>query len=122
MHRNAPLTPAGRLRLCHRIGSGWSVIAAAESMNVSRQTASKWWGRYLREGLPGLADRSSRPRRSPKHTPGATERQILRLRGDRKLGPARIGGILGIPHRRCTGSWRATGVTVCGGWIGPPAV
>ncbi len=97
MHRNAPLTPEGRLRLCHRIGSGWSVAAAAESMNVSRQTASKWWGRYLREGIPGLADRSSRPRRSPQQTPGATERQILRLRRDRKLGPARIGGILGIP-------------------------
>ncbi len=97
MHRNAPLTPEGRLRLCHRIGSGWSVAAAAESMNISRQTASKWWGRYLREGIPGLADRSSRPRRSPQQTPGVTERQILHLRRDRKLGPARIGGILGIP-------------------------
>ena len=97
MHRNAPLTPEGRLRLCHRIGSGWSVTAAAESMNISRQTASKWWGRYLREGIPGLADRSSRPRRSPQRTPGDLARQILQLRRDRKLGPARIGGILGIP-------------------------
>jgi transposase len=97
MHRNAPLTPEGRLRLCHRIASGWSITAAAESMNISRQTASKWWGRYLREGTRGLADRSSRPRRSPMRTTSHRERQILKLRTQRKLGPARIGGILGIP-------------------------
>jgi transposase InsO family protein len=97
MHRNAPLTPEGRLRLCHRIAGGWSVTAAAESMQISRQTASKWWGRYLREGTRGLADRSSRPRRSPRRTRPDLERQILTLRTQRKLGPARIGGILMIP-------------------------
>jgi transposase InsO family protein len=97
MHRNAPLTPEGRLRLCHRIAAGWSVAAAAESMNISRQTASKWWGRYLREGSQGLIDRSSRPHRSPTRTAAHLERRILDLRGQRKLGPARIGGILGIP-------------------------
>src|SRR5664279_1152395 len=97
MHRNAPLTPEGRLGLCHRIAGGWSVTAAAESMGISRQTASKWWGRYLRQGTRGLADRSSGPRRSPRRTRPDLERQILRLRTQRKLGPARIGGILGIP-------------------------
>jgi transposase InsO family protein len=97
MHRNAPLTPEGRWRLCHRIQDGWSITAAAESMNVSRQTASKWWGRYRREGRAGLRDRSSCPRTSPRRTTTDIERQILRLRTKRKLGPARIGGILGIP-------------------------
>jgi transposase-like protein len=97
MHRNAPLTPEGRLRLCHRIASGWSVAAAAESMNVSRQTAHKWWGRYRHEGCAGLVDRSSRPHHSPMRTKRHLERQILGLRTQRKLGPARIAGILGIP-------------------------
>jgi transposase InsO family protein len=97
MHANAPLTPEGRLRLCHRIVSGWSITAAAESMQISRQTASKWWGRYAREGIAGLRDRSSRPRRSPRQTPAALEQQMLALRADRKLGPARIAGILGVP-------------------------
>jgi len=97
MHRNAPLTPEGRLRLCRRIAGAWSVTAAAESMGISRQTASKWWGRYLREGTRGLADRSSRPQRSPRGTRPDLERQILTLRTQRKLGPARIGGILVIP-------------------------
>jgi len=96
MHANAPLTPQGRLRLCHRIGSGWSIAAAAESMNISRQTASKWWGRYLREGPRGLVDRSSRPHHSPRGTPAELEQRILALRAARKLGPARIGGIIGM--------------------------
>jgi len=97
MHRNAPLTPEGRLRLCRRIESGWSVAAAAESMNISRQTAHKWWRRYRHAGHEGLVDRSSRPYRSPMRTATHLEWQILGLRTQRKLGPARIAGIVGIP-------------------------
>ena len=97
MHANAPVTPEGRMRLCHRIQSGWSITAAAESMGISRQTASKWWGRFVCEGTHGLADRSSRPRHSPGRTHPEREAQILGLRSKRKLGPAHIGGILGIP-------------------------
>ena len=96
MHANAPLTPEGRLRVCRRIASGWSITATAESMNVSRQTASKWWGRDVCEGIAGLCDRTSRPHRSPRQTPWALEQRILALRATRTLGPARIGGILGI--------------------------
>ena len=62
MHRNAPLTPEGRLRLCRLIEDGWTVASAAESMRISRQTAHKWWRRYEVAGL-ALEDRSSRPRR-----------------------------------------------------------
>ncbi len=97
MHRNAPLTPEGRLRLCRRIEAGWTVAAAAESMNVSRQCAHKWWGRFRSEGVAGLADRSSRPVRSPARTPQRLERRIVALRRSRKLGPARLAGIVGVP-------------------------
>ncbi len=97
MHRNAPLTPEGRLRLCQRINAGWTVAAAAESMNVSRQCAHKWWGRYQAEGLSGLEDRSSRPRSCPHQTPARVERRIVALRQARKLGPARLAGILEVP-------------------------
>ena len=97
MHRNAPLTPQGRLRMCRRIESGWSIAATAESMQVSRQTAHKWWRRYLLEGPAGLIDRSSRPRRCPHQTPVQLERRIVRLRQTRRLGPARLGGIVGLP-------------------------
>jgi transposase InsO family protein len=97
MHANAPLTPEGRLRLCLRIEDGWSVTAAAESMNISRQCAQKWWSRYRDEGFAGLEDRSSRPWSCPHQTPGRVERRIVALRQSRKLGPARLGGIVGIP-------------------------
>ena len=97
MHANAPLTPEGRLRLCCRIAEGWTVAAAAESMNISRQCAHKWWRRFQLEGLDGLRDRSSRPHRSPNRTPARIERRIVALRQSRKLGPARLAGIVGIP-------------------------
>ena len=97
MHANAPLTPEGRLRLCHRIADGWSVAAAAESMNISRQAAHKWWRRYVDEGAGGLVDRSSRPRSCPHQTPARVERRIVALRQARRLGLARLAGIVDVP-------------------------
>jgi transposase InsO family protein len=97
VHRNAPLTPEGRLRLCQRIESGWTVATAAESMNVSRQCAHKWWRRYQDEGLAGLEDRSSRPHSCPHQTSPRVERRIVALRQARKLGPARLAGIVEVP-------------------------
>jgi len=97
MHANAPLTPEGRLRLCERIEDGWSVSAAAEAANISRQCAYKWWRRYQVDGAAGLVDRSSRPRSCPHQTPARLERRIVALRQARKLGPARLAGIVGVP-------------------------
>jgi transposase InsO family protein len=97
LHRNAPLTPEGRLRLCQRIEAGWTVAAAAESMNISRQCAHKWWRRYRDEGIDGLRDRSSRPLSCPHQTPARVERRIVALRQSRRLGPARLAGIVGVP-------------------------
>ena len=90
MHRNAPLTPEGRLRLCHLIEEGWTVASAAESMRISRQTAHKWWRRYQEAGGAGLEDRSSRPRRCPTKTPPKVERRVVELRRRHQLGPARL--------------------------------
>src|SRR3974377_2373725 len=95
MHRNAPLTPEGRLRLVRRIEAGWTGAAAAESMNVSRQCAHKWWRRYRDEGPAGLEDRSSRPLSCPHHTPARVDGRIGALRQSRKLRPARLAGSLG---------------------------
>lgn len=124
MHRNAPLTPRGRRILCDRIASGRPVSHAAREMGVSRQTASKWWRRFLVEGDAGLEDRSSRPYRSPRRTPVEIELAILTIRASRKWGPARIGMHLSVPpatvwrvlcrYSRNRLAWidRPTGVTV----------
>jgi transposase InsO family protein len=97
LHRNARLTPAGRLLLCQRIEAGWPVAHAAESMGMSRDRAYVWWRRYQAEGVVGLEDRSSRPRRCPTRTRASRERRIVQLRRTRGLGPARIAGIVGLP-------------------------
>lgn len=94
MHRNAPLTPEGRLRLCERIAGGWPVSHAAASMGISRDRAYVWWRRYQEEGVAGLEDRSCRPHRCPRQTKASVERRILALRTSRGLGPARIAGIV----------------------------
>ena len=97
MHRNAPLTPQGRLRLCQRIEAGWTITVAAESMQISRQCAAKWWHRFQEDGRAGLEDRSSRPRSCPHQTEACLKARILCLRREERPGPARLAGRLGIP-------------------------
>lgn len=96
LHRNAPLTVEGRRRLVRRVGAGRPIAHVAAEMQVSRATASKWWHRWVAEGEGGLLDRSSRPRRCPRKTPAKVEKRIVRLRRTKKLGPARIGPIVGV--------------------------
>src|SRR5687768_9063014 len=66
-------------------------------MGISRDRAYVWWRRYQAEGIAGLEDRSSRPRRSPTKTKASIERRVVALRRRRGLGPARIAGILNMP-------------------------
>ncbi|MFI8072533.1 IS481 family transposase [Streptomyces sp. NPDC086033] len=96
-HRNARLTVHGRRLLVERVRSGRPVAHVAAEMGISRPTAHKWIRRWRSEGESGLIDRSSRPRRTPHRTAASTEAHVCRLRQDRKLGPARIGPILGLP-------------------------
>jgi transposase InsO family protein len=96
-HANARLTPLGRLTLCERIASGRAVAHVADEMGISRPTAYRWWKRFCSEGDAGLVDRSSRPHRSPAKTRRKVEKRIEGLRRKRKLGPARIGAVLGMP-------------------------
>jgi transposase InsO family protein len=96
-HRNARLTVFGRRLLVERVASGRPVAHVAAEMGVSRATAHKWVRRWRTEGAAGLADRSSRPHTTPHRTPAATEHRVCELRQTRKLGPARIGPVLGLP-------------------------
>ncbi|MEU6463115.1 IS481 family transposase [Streptomyces sp. NPDC046976] len=96
-HRNARLTVHGRRLLVERVRSGRPVAHVAAEMGISRPTAHKWIRRWHAEGESGLVDRSSRPRTTPHRTAAATEARVCRLRQERKLGPARIGPVLGLP-------------------------
>ncbi|MFH8395752.1 IS481 family transposase [Streptomyces sp. NPDC018036] len=95
VHRNAPLTETGRLRLARCVvEDGWSLRRAAERFQVSPTTAQRWASRYRRLGEAGMADHSSRPRRSPRRTTTRTERRIIKVRVVRRWGPARIAHLL----------------------------
>ena len=97
VHRNAPLSETGRLRLARCVvEDGWPLRRAAERFQVSHATAARWAARYRQLGAAGMNDRPSRPRHSPYRMPVRTERRIIKVRVIRRWGPARIGWLLGL--------------------------
>ena len=83
-HRNAPLTPAGRLRLARRVETGRPIAHVAAEAGIARQTLSKWVHRYHIAGEEGLLDRRSTPRHSPHRTPPEVVTRIETLRREHK--------------------------------------
>lgn len=99
-HANARLTVHGRRLLIDRvIGAGRPVAHVAKELGISRQCAHRWVARFRAEGPAGLADRSSRPHRSPGRTPPAVEAAVLAMRRLERRGQDWIGPELGIPAR-----------------------
>ena len=97
-HRTARLNRFGRQLLIDRVlGQGWTVATAAEAQGISRATGHKWVRRYRLEGPAGLADRSSRPHRSPNATPAPVVERIVAARQAWRWGPDRLGPLLGLP-------------------------
>ncbi len=95
-YANAPLTELGRLRLARCVVDEWPDRRAAERFQVSVSTAQRWAARYRERGAAGMADRSSRPRSSPRRTPTRIERRIIKVRLARRWGPARYAYLLGL--------------------------
>jgi transposase InsO family protein len=93
------------------IQDGYTIASAAESMRISRQTAHKWWGRYVAGGELALKDRSSRPRRSPTKTPAKVERRVVALRRRCQKGPARLADQAGVPASTLHAIWVRHGVS-----------
>jgi transposase InsO family protein len=81
VHKNARLAPEGRAQLVKRVlFEKESVQEVGRGMRVSPATVRKWVKRYQAQGVAGLVDRSSRPRRSPKRLAQKLVRRIERLR------------------------------------------
>jgi transposase len=81
LHANAALSWTGRRRLCELVvDDGWTVTAAARAAGVSVRCARKWVGRYRLEGVAGLRDRSSAPRRVANRTAPDRVEVIVKLR------------------------------------------
>jgi transposase InsO family protein len=96
LHANARTCPKSRALIARRVlEEGWSLAAAAEAAGVSDRTAGKWVRRFRSEGLAGLRDRSSAPRRRPRRITAERVEAIGALRKLR-LTAAEIAELLGM--------------------------
>lgn len=96
LHGNARTCPKSRELIARRVvEQRWSLAAAAEAAGVSEVTARKWVARFRAEGLGGLSDRSSAPRRIPSRTPAARVEAIEALRRLR-MTASEIAELLGM--------------------------
>jgi len=110
-HRTARLNVFGRELLVSRVViEGWTVSTAARAQGISRATGYKWMQRFRSEGWAGLADRSSRPRRSPRATSALEVERIVRARTELRWGPDRLGPYLGHPSSTVAAVLRRAGM------------
>lgn len=87
VHKNARLTPSGRVLLVQRIESGWPVGQAAEAAGISVRSAYRWLNPY-RSGDRQLNDRSSAPHHHRHRVPAEQIAAVAQLRRQRLTGPA----------------------------------
>jgi transposase InsO family protein len=98
IHKNARLTPQGRLLMVQRIEEeGWRVADAAAAAGLSVRRVFEWLRRYRAGGASALQDRRSTPARYRAGEPSARDRQIEELRRQRWTGD-RIARQLGLPR------------------------
>ncbi len=110
-HKNARLTFLRRLEMVEDITKrGLRASEAAAAHGVSAVTARKWLGRYLADGASGLADKSSRPSRSPRAIDPSVALAIVELR--RKLfTQSRIATYLGVSKATVSRVLRRAGLS-----------
>jgi transposase InsO family protein len=96
-HANARLNEYGRNLIAQRVLAGHKPGEVAKQVGVSRQTVYKWVRRFQLEGAAGLADRSSRPHRSPTRTSPKIAARITAARVKHFAGPVALSGLLNLP-------------------------
>jgi transposase InsO family protein len=111
-HPRTKLTVFGRQLLVARVEVlGWPVAHAAAMQGISRATAYKWLRRHRAEGDPGLHDRSSRPRRSPRALSADQAQAIVAARVERRWGPHRLASLTGHPRSTVYAALRRAGLS-----------
>jgi transposase len=110
IHKNARLTPQGRVLMVRRITrEGWRVADAAAAAGLSERRAYVWLARIRTGGERMLHDGSSAPVRKPRGVPAETVATIETLRRQRLSGPA-IARQLGMLRSTVGGILRRLGL------------
>jgi transposase InsO family protein len=78
-----------RYRAVREVLEGSPIGEVARRYGTSRQSLDGWRKRFLAEGVPGLSDRSRRPRSSPRRLPAELEALVCRLRREHPRWGAR---------------------------------
>ncbi len=109
-HSRAKSNPRSRELTVQRVqAEGWSRRKAAQALGLSVRSVAKWLRRYRKEGVPGLLDRTSRPRSSPTATTEILRRRVLELRQKRLVG-REISETTGLPRATVSRILRRAGV------------
>jgi transposase InsO family protein len=99
-HANARTNLHGRRLIVRRVVFDHRPVShVAKELGISRQCAHRWVQRFNAEGEAGLADRPSRPARTPSRTSPAREAAVLEARTRLRFGPARLAVETGVPAR-----------------------
>src|SRR5512142_1509923 len=109
-HPSARLTPRGRRLLVDRVAGGWTITRAAAAAGISRQTASKWRWRFVREGEAGLVDRSSAVHRQARQHPPELVARLCARRRELRVGPPVLAWEAGLPRSSVSALLRRAGL------------
>ena len=118
-HAHARTTVYARRLIVDRVLAGHRPGEVAKQLGINRQTVYKWVRRYRAEGLAGLADRSSRPRRPARLTSAETTVAIVAARVRHHAGPVRLAAILGLPASTIAAVLARAGLPRLAGRRGP---
>ena len=96
-----------RLDAVRAVLSGSRVTEVAAQAGVSRQSLHTWVGRYLLEGVGGLADRSHRPASCPHQASASVEARVAEMRREHSRWGARR---IRLELLRSPGPWSTAGM------------
>ena len=109
IHSLARTTPSSRGLIAARRESGVPEALVAAHLGIDRKTVRKWTKRRRDEGDAGLADRSSRPHKSPTALPPEWRAAVEALRRLR-FTQERIASVLGLSKSRVQRNVAAAGL------------
>jgi transposase InsO family protein len=122
LHGNAALSLNGRRRMVLSVIEDRRTVGdAAAFAGVTARTCSKWVGRYLAEGEPGLLDRSSAPHRVHNRLSETTVQLLVALRRLRLTAPE-LADLLDMPVSTISGVLKRIGMGKLGRLGLEPAV